>query len=107
MQAEKIGKMALAPTDYRMRAKRYNFDYRLVVPDYKTFDNLRDIALDHLGGYTLINKGKIYGGNGHGFASEYDFQGDLDNSRHKLYFRNREDAESVLTLYAIKHGTFE
>jgi len=107
MQAEKIGKMTLAPTDYRMRAKRYNFDYRLVIPDYKTFDSLRDIALEHLGDFTGIFNRTVYARNGHAFASEYDFHGDIDNSRHKLYFRNREDAESVLTLYAIKHGTFE
>lgn len=109
MQAEKIGKMSLAPTDYRMRAKRYNFDYRLVIPDYKTFDSLRDIAREHLGMYTSINNNQrtVYTRDGHAFASEYDFHGDIDNSRHKLYFRNREDAEIVLTLYAIQHGTFE
>ena len=108
MSAEKIGKMLLAPTDYRMRAKRYNFDYRLVIPDYKIFGSLRDIALEHLGGgYTMIYKTTVYTRHGHLFASEYDFHGDIDNSRHKLYFRNREDAESVLTLYAIQHGTFE
>lgn len=108
MQAEKIGKMALAPTDYRMRAKRYNFDYRLVIPDFKTFDNLREIAREHLGNYTWIsNRRTVHNSYSHAFASEYDFKGDIDNSRHKLYFRNREDAESVLTLYAIQHGTFE
>ena len=105
-KSEKIGKITLAPTDYRMRAKRYNFDYRLVIPDFKTFDSLRDIALEHLGGYTWM-KEKTVTMYGNAFASEYDFRGDFDNSRHKLYFRNREDAESVLTLYAIQHGTFE
>lgn len=97
----------LAPTDYRMRAKRYNFDYRLVIPDYKIFNSLREIAQEHLGGYTFINKRTVHTRNGHAFASEYDFHGNLENSRHKLYFRNREDAEIVLTLYAIQNGTFE
>lgn len=107
MPAENIGKISLAPTDYRMKAKRYNFDYRLVVRDYKTFDDLRDIAQEHFGEYTWIHKSKVYNRHGHAFASEYDFRGNIDNSYHKLYFRNREDAEIVLTLYAIQHGTFE
>ena len=105
-KSEKIGKITLAPTDYRMRAKRYNFDYMLVIPYYTTFDNLREIAREHLGGYTWMNE-KTVTMYGNAFASEYDFRGDFDNSRHKLYFRNREDAKSVLTLYAIQHGTFE
>ena len=68
---------------------------------------MRDIAQEHLGDFTWIFNRTVYTMNSHAFASEYDFKGNIDNSRHKLYFRNREDAEIVLTLYAIHHGTFE
>jgi hypothetical protein len=103
---EKIGNVVLAPTDNRMRAKRYNFEYRMVISDYETFNGLRKVAKDQMGPWAWFDRRKVLIRNER-FASHYDYTSDFTKVKHKLYFRNREDAENMLTLYILQHGTME
>jgi len=105
-KSEQIGNVILAPTDNRMKAKRYNFEYRMVIPDYETFNGLRKVAQGQMGPWAWFDRRKVLIRNER-FASDYDYSSDFSKVRHKLYFRNREDAMNVLTLYILQHGITE
>lgn len=104
---EKFGCFTVAPTDYRMTAKRYGFEWAVLVdrdnilPPYR----LRDIGVDHLGDYCLLPLSPWARRN----PNQYKFMVKYGryNKNSYVFFRTREDAETVLSLYAIKHGTFE
>jgi hypothetical protein len=105
-KSEQIGVVTLAPTDNRMRAKRYNYGYRMVIPDFEVFSMLRQVAQDQLGPWAYFGSRYVHHSNER-FGSEYDYNSDFTKIRHKLYFLNREDAENVLTLFILQHGTTE
>ena len=96
-------------TDRRMRAHAHNYRYQIVNNDYNTFNIMRDVAANHLGeNYTWFHDhGRRTTNPGGPFGTHYDSKNRGPNEKHKLYFRTRQDMETVLTLYAITHGNTE
>lgn len=97
----------MIPTDNRMTAKNYGFEWAIRCHrDYLMMPyRLRDISAKHLGNYCLLPLSHYAFKNPRRYQFMVKF-GEY-NKNSNLYFRTREDAESVLTLYAIEYGTFE
>lgn len=99
----------IGETDRRMRAHRYDFKYMILLNDYNKFNMMRNVAEDHLGrNYAWFHDNGRKTQNAYGpFGSHYDGKNRSPHEKHKLYFRTRLDAETVLALFTLKHGMTE
>jgi hypothetical protein len=96
-------------TDRRMRAHAQNYKYQIVLKRYDDFNMMRDVAIEQLGKNHawFHDHGRRMTNPGGPFGSHYDSRNRGPNEKHKLYFRTRQDMETVLTLYALTHGITE
>ena len=104
---EKFGCFTVITTDYRMTAKRHGFEWAIRVHHDHMLSphRLVDVSSDHLGDYCLVPL-RTWSRNN---TNSYKFMVNYGryNKNSYVYFRTREDALTVLSLYAMKHGTFE
>lgn len=104
---EKFGCFTVTPTDYRMTAKRHGFEWAIRVHhDHMLAPHrLVNVTSDHLGNYFLLPLKYWSSKNTH--TCKFMVNYGRYNKNSYVYFRTREEALTVLSLYAMKHGTFE
>jgi hypothetical protein len=97
-------------TDARMHAYKLGYTHLIQVKDYTRFCQMRDSAANLFGeAYQTFYQPywRMYECEQQRWGSHFDSIRHGTGERHRLYFRSRHDMESVLTLYALQHGTLE
>ena len=109
MKKQQLDGMTISPTDYRMTAKRFGFEWVISFKSVKKYQDMQKIACDQFGNYIWFPLSRRYiNGNVYRrelkFACQYGKHRSNRYEEDKIYFRTKEDLDMIVVLLTLANG---